>query len=190
MKLAALALALLVAACAAPPAPTPSRAIALRNAGFEGEITPDARCPPAWGCSVHADPGAYRFTVDESSPAEGRRSLRVEQVRNEPWAIATQHLRTETHLRGARLRFSMALKLEGVTGKGAGPFYLAQGTGGTTLDHRQSLLQGTSGWQRVTLEFVVPEGSEGFQVGLAIEGPGRAWIDDARLEWLETGSKP
>jgi len=112
--------------------------------------------------------------------------MRVEPVTHEPWALATQHVRDRA-FNGARLRYSLMVRVEGATGNGAGAFYLAQGAGGVTLDHRQSLVKGTADWQRISVEFKVPQGAEGFEVGLIVEGPGRVWVDEARLELLEPG---
>lgn len=189
------AAALALAACAsAPPAPTVPAAprtsvVALANAGFEADMAAGARCPPQWGCSAHADPGSYAFVMDPALRTEGRQSLRVEQVRSEPWALATQY-RVAGELRGARVRFSVSLRLEGVTGNGAGPVFLAQTGSGVTLASKQDLAKGTADWRRATLEFVVPRGADGFEVGLLLEGPGKAWIDDARLEVLELPQSP
>lgn len=191
-NLPGLGAALLLAACAAGPGPATAPAapppatspvLVLKNAGFEA-ISTGARCPPGWGCSAHADPDAFAFRLDPAVKSEGRQSLRVERVTPEPWGLATQFVEAGK-LRGARVRFSMALKLEGMEGNGAGPVFISQGASGVTLTSKQDLAKGTADWKRVALEFLVPRGAEGFEVGLLIEGPGKAWIDDARLEVLE-----
>lgn len=181
-----------LAACAAPAPVAPpsgaSTASFLKNAGFEADAA-GARCPPGWGCSAHADPDSYAFKVDPAERSEGRQGLRIEQVRPEPWALVTQFVAVDK-LRGARMRYSLAIRLEGMTGNGAGPVFIAQGTGGVTLTHRQELSKGTAGWRRVAIDFLVPRGAEGFEVGVLVEGPGRLWIDDARLEVLEPPQSP
>ena len=58
--------------------------------------------------------------------------------------------------RGARVRFSAAVKLESVTGKGAGPFIIAQGGTGQTIEYAESVATGEHGWARVEVEMDVP----------------------------------
>ena len=120
-RLAALAIAILVAGCAAPqPGPgsaDPAREIALRNPGFELDPIAGTNCAPQWGCSAHSDAGSFRYTIDGAGPASGARSLRIERIRNEPWALITQVV-NDPKLRGARLRFSLAVRAEGASGNG------------------------------------------------------------------------
>jgi hypothetical protein len=130
-----LAAALLVAAavtgCASPGPSADSRLIVLRNAGFEAD-GPAQGCAPGWRCSSHSDPHSFRYEVDGAVSAEGQRSLRIERVREEPWTLVMQHVIDPT-LRGARLRFTLAVRVEGASGNGGGPFVLVHGAGGATI---------------------------------------------------------
>jgi hypothetical protein len=164
--------------------------VALRNPGFED--APDTRraCPIGWDCTMHADPGAFRFFHDEAAPAQGKRSLCIEPVKKEPWAVASQGLFDMARFRGGRVRFSVALRLDAVTGDGAGPFASAQGSGGAVVAHAGRLLQGTQGWQRVEIEMDVPAGATLVEVGVSLEGRGRACFDEARLEILRLQKSP
>ena len=183
------ALSLAIAGCGAPfavDAPG-DRVIALQNPGFESDPVAGVNCVPLWGCSAHSDPESFRYVVDDAVVAGGRRSLRMERVRPEPWALATQVVK-DPKLRGAKLRFSLAVRTENATGNGAGVFFLAHGAGGSVAGHRQRLAQGTTDWQRIAIDVVVPGGAELIEVGAIVEGPGRAWFDDARLEVLELAS--
>ena len=198
-RLAAVAALGLVAACAgpapsgpqpkaaaaptapAPPAPAAAAragAIELRNAGFEAEQPAgNTRCAPAWDCTVHGGPESYRFYLEEGAAATGKRSLCVERVGGEPWGLVTQAFQTSA-FRGQRLRLTLSVRLEGVTGDGAGPWMLSQGGHA----HAARLERGTSGWQRMTLELAVPRDSTMVVVGATLEGPGKACFDDVRLE--------
>lgn len=185
----ALAAALLAAGCAGPAATgvaeTLPREIALRNPGFESDFIRTDNCAPQWGCSAHADPFAFHFVVDETAPPSGgKRSLRIERVRNEPWGLITQVVQ-DPKLVGAKLRFSIAVRTQGLTGEGAGAYFFAHGRSGRRMAHAQQLVKGTNGWERVTLEFRVPADTELFEVGVSLYGPGQVWVDDARLELLE-----
>jgi hypothetical protein len=190
---AALFAAALLAACAAgsdgrAPSPPMSEFVPLQNSGFEADLPGDSHCPPKWGCTMHSDASSYRFFIDEAAPAEGKRSLCIERVGDEPWALATQGL-FDHALRGRRLRFSIALRTEGV-GIGAGPFVMVQDGSGKRLFHDERLIKGTQGWQRLDLEFTVPADAAIVEVGATLRGPGKLCIDDARIEILRTLKTP
>ena len=194
-RLAGLAVALVLAACAAPgetqrvvapaPAAPVARAVAMappmlevRNPGFESDMAPGMRCAPAWDCTMHNNPQSFRFSLQEGSAAAGRRALCVERVADEPWALVTQALQTPA-LRGQRLRLSMAVRVEGASGDGAGPWILAQGRPPASA---RKLVRGTRDWERVEIEFSVPADASVVEVGATVEGPGKACFDDVRLE--------
>lgn len=158
------------------------KAVALKNAGFESAARADGSCAEHWSCTMHADPGAYRFGVDVSQPAEGKQAFCVERVTNEPWALVTQGLQ-DPKLRGTRLRFTASVRVERTDGGGAGPWALVHGPQGN-LAHVQKLVQGTQGWQRLAIDFPVGQTAQILEVGMTLEGGGRACIDDARLEIL------
>jgi hypothetical protein len=139
---------------------------------------------------MHADPDSFRFFHDETAPAQGKRSLCIEPLKQEPWAAASQGLFDMAQLRGARVRFSAKVRLDAVTGNGAGPFVSAQGTGGAVVARESRLLQGTQGWQRVEVEMDVPPGTTLVEVGVTLEGRGRVCLDDARLEIHRVGKSP
>ncbi len=190
MSLPAIALALaagLLAACAAPPrAPAAVRAIALKNPGFEDPAR-SRPCPVGWDCTMHADPKSFRFFHDEATPASGTASLCIEPAGKEPWGIASQGVFDIAMLRGARLRFSAALRVDAVIGDGAGPYIMARGT---TLAHDKRLVNGTHAWQRVAVEIDVPEGAPFIELGVVLEGRGRACLDDALLEVIRAPKSP
>jgi hypothetical protein len=185
------ALAALVVALAGCAAPTPAakpreggapHAVALRNPGFENAPRVAERCAEHWSCTMHADPEAFRFTLDGRAPAAGQRSLCIERLTHEPWALATQAI-DDPGLRGRRLRFSLALRAETRDGRGAGPWVLVQGAPEGER-HFESLVARTDGWQRMAVEFTVAPGATLLEVGAVLEAGGRACIDEARLEIL------
>lgn len=184
MRPASVSLVLLLAACAtvAPEAPAPRAASSwpLRNAGFESAPRPGERCPAEWGCTMHADPDSFRFTLDTSSPAEGRRSLCIERVTPEPWAVAAQSVPAHA-LRGRKVRFSIAMRGEALAGPGAGPWVLVNGVSGLLL-HQELVSKIGPGWERRAIEIIVPPQAEALEVGATLQGAGRVCIDDARLD--------
>ena len=192
MRAAAALLASALAACAAGPEPSATprpttapaagpRLVALPNADFEASYPAGERCPPRWGCKSHADPNSHRFSIDEAAPAGGKRSLCIERVTKEPWALATLAV-SDRALRGARVRFSLQVRADGVEG-GGGAFVLVHGPSGN-LHHDQRLVRGKSGWEPMAIEFNVPANAQIVEVGATLEGAGRICLDDARLEIL------
>ena len=165
----------------APPATPAVGTLPLRNPGFEEPARSPNYCANRWDCSVHADPSSFAFTVVAADPPEGRQALCVERTGREPWATVTQALH-DTSSRGMTLRLSVSMRLDGVTGEGAGPWVVLQGLGGRTLKHDQRLFKSTAGWQRFALEFEVLPTTDIIEVGGTLEGPGRACFDDFRLE--------
>jgi len=171
-----------LAACApaAERAAAPAEPIPLRNAGFEAPARPGERCPVEWGCTMHADPDSFRFTLDSAQPAEGKQSLCIERVTPEPWAIAAQSVQARP-LRGRKLRFSIAIRGERLSGAGAGPWVLVNGAQGLLMNEERPERVGGQ-WQRRSIEFVMPAQAEFLEVGATLLGAGRACIDDVRLE--------
>lgn len=180
----ALACAALAACGAAPAQKTAASAstggIALRNAGFEAPLAAGGRCPEGWSCTMHADPDSFRFVLDTSSPAEGARSLCIERVTHEPWAVASQSVPAES-LRGRRVRFSVAMRGERLAGPGGGPWILVNGPAGILLHEERVSLLG-SGWERRSIEVDVPAQAQAVEIGATLQGGGRICVDDARLE--------
>ncbi len=190
--LAALAGGVLLGCTAAAPlapvaAPPALRAITLANAGFEDDNSRYDRCAPRWDCVSHADPKSHRFAMDTSAPASGKRSLCIERVTSEPWAVASQAVH-DPKLSGARLRYSLAVRIDSAP-EGAGPWIFVHRHKGDR-HHEERLVKATRGWERMSLEFTVPEYAQIVEVGLTLMGPGRVCLDDARLEVLQEPKSP
>lgn len=186
------ALAVGLAGCAAQepasPAASAAAAIALKNPGFETGSDPQRPCAQGWDCTMHADPNSFRFFHDERSPALGKRSFCIEPITREPWALVTQGIHNPA-FRGSVVRLSMAVRVDGVSGKGAGPWILIQTPGGGKV-HEQKLVNGTRAWQRVEVEVAVPANAQIIEVGATLEGPGRACLDEVRLEVVPEKKNP
>jgi hypothetical protein len=143
-----------------------------------------------WDCIMHAGADSFRFFNDETAPARGNRSLCIEPLTREPWAVASQGVFDIAQLRGSRVRFSVAVRLDAITGDGAGPFALAQDGHGAVIAAASRLLRGTQGWQRVEVELDVPSAATLVEVGVSLEGRGVVCLDDARLELVGTPKSP
>lgn len=200
--------ACLVGSCAAPPAEGPKAAapvaaapgqlplgrplpgqgssggVVLRNPGFEVPFPAGGRCPPGWDCAAHSGAQSFRFFYDESHPAKGRASACIEPVTREPWAKLVQAHGHIESLRGKRVRLSALVRLENVAGAGAGPILIAQGGSGNEVASRVELKPGNGDWHPVQVELEVPQSAFLLELGLVLEGTGRACVDEVRLEVL------
>ncbi|HEX3061233.1 MAG TPA: hypothetical protein VHP55_01130 [Usitatibacter sp.] len=161
----------------------PVGGIVLRNPGFELPFPAGGRCPPGWGCSAHAGPDTFRFFYDESHPAQGRASGCIEPVAHEPWAKLVQGHGSIQALRGKRIRLSALVRLQDVAG-GAGLVAIAQGGSGNNVASRKALQKGTTDWRPMQVELEVPPSAFVLELGLVLEGTGRACMDEVRLEVL------
>ena len=183
--------AVLAASCAATAADAtkaaasvPAGGLVLRNPGFEAPYPAGGRCPPGWDCSAHSGALSFRFFSDEAHPASGRASGCIEPVTHEPWGKIVQGHAHVDALRGKRVRLSALVRLENVAGKGAGLMALAQGGSGNVLASRRELQAGTSDWHPVQVEMEVPRLASVLELGLVMEGTGRACMDEVRFEVL------
>jgi hypothetical protein len=172
----------MLSACAAPPAveAPAANAIALRNPGFESPRRAGERCAVEWGCSMHSNPDSFRFWVEGANAGAGSQSLCVERVHPEPWATAAQSVPAAA-LRGRRVRLSLLMRGEGLSGEGTGPIIIATAAG-ATIAIEQKLARIGPEWKRYAVEMLVPKQAEALEVGATIFGGGRACLDDARLE--------
>ena len=188
--LSALATALLTG-CAAPyPAYAPQGIVVpLKNAGIEDDWPAGYPCVPGWICLMHSDPAAYRFAPDEAKPAKGKRSACVTRVKDEPW-VSTIQASLDGALRGKHMRFSLDVRLQGVTGKGAGAWAALKDSRGVLLHEVEKLAGGTVGWRRLAVEFTVPTEAMQVHVGAVLLGPGEICFDDAVLEILQESKSP
>ncbi len=184
--------AIVVAACASqtPTAggqwqPSPGfTPIALQNSGFEEPTRPGERCAVSWNCTMHNDPHSFRFFHDEGGGTSGARGYCIESVGREPWGRMSQVLGMDkvVPLRGAHMRLSVAMKLDGVTAGTAGPLFIAQGGSGQLLGNAVNLQPASKGWQRLETEIDVPQGTFLLEMGVLLQGKGKVCFDDVRLE--------
>jgi hypothetical protein len=187
MRLPALvAIALALHGCASAPPESARRAVGngiLKNGDFAMNPLPDRDCPQQWWCTMHADPTAFRFGL-ESDPRSGVRLLRVERVKNEPWALVSQFVPAQPFV-GKRIRLSVQVDASRVEGEGAGAMLILSSIDDRELANARRLLPRTSGWQTVSVELDVPPATAMVSVNLALQGGGVARFNDAVLEVLQ-----
>jgi hypothetical protein len=129
-------------ACAADAPPRPSapatakaeakesRPVTLKNPGFENAARKSELCPEGWHCTMHSNPESFVFRVETPEGAQGKQALCIERVLPEPWALVTQAVPAAA-LKGEKLRFSVALRVDRADGGGAGAWAVVHGPRGT-----------------------------------------------------------
>jgi hypothetical protein len=144
----------------------------------------DVSSARAWNFIVHADPDAFKVTVDESERVVGGSSLRFDPTGSEPWggidqtvdvaAVAGRTLRLSAWVRGRDLSESVVLFGTVEQGAFAHPVETAFGQLGSDFD-----------WQQVAITIPVPERATRLRVGVTLYGLGVLWVDDVRLVLIE-----
>ena len=87
--------------------------------------------------------------------------------------------------RGKRVRMSAYVKTEQVT-EWAGLWMRIDSMNinaplGFDNMHQRPI-QGTTGWQKYEIVLDVPEGAQNIIFGMMLSGPGKAWLDDVRID--------
>lgn len=174
-----------IAAPSPPAAQTPSASDAappvgqnlLQNPGFESG---DPALAP-WTMAAHADSESFLFELDTGVARQGSASLRVRRVKDEPFASATQHLRSKA-VGHRKLRFSAWIKGDGLASE-VYPHAAFFGYGAQLglVDGQGRGQSGSFDWTRLELDFELPEHADRFEVGITTTGDGTLWIDDAEL---------
>jgi hypothetical protein len=149
----------------------------LGNPGFE---TGDPTFSP-WATNVHADPESFVFTLDTKIARQSGYSLRIERVRDEPFASIAQYFRRKD-LANRRFRLSAWLRGENLASPAyllAIPYYHSRQDG--VVDNRDRGLSGSFEWTRVELDIQMPARADALEVGVTTTGDGVLWVDDAEL---------
>lgn len=166
---------------------------AIANAGFEEGRVGEA--PPGWHGSIAPAgaqaPSAPRFVarIDPESPREGRASVRLEHVAEtaDPaqFGTVTSSIPAAAY-RGRRVRLTGSVRAEVPAETHVGLWLRVD---------RQDRLPGafdnmadrpirSASWADYTIEADVAPDAEHIVFGLLLAGPGRAWMDNVRLEMI------
>jgi hypothetical protein len=172
--------------------------IDLENPGFEDGLAP-------WVKSSQPYQTNFSVDVDETIAHSGSASALIQSNREDAkgngkltWSIdaAPYH--------GKRVRWSGYLRSETITtdtAEGRAGLWMnvagtMQGleTGQLTVVALDNMMDrpvtGTTGWQRYDVVLDVPPGAERITFGAALDGPGRVWVDDVRLEVVSAAGVP
>ena len=89
--------------------------------------------------------------------------------------------------RGKKIRLTAMVKSEKVTARG-GLFINVYGPlGALTSDGQRGKrpVQGTLAWIRYTATAPVPEDATAIEYGVLLNGPGKVWLDDVKVEVVD-----
>jgi len=140
--------------------------------------------PAGW--MAGGKPGEYRVAVADREAHDGRRSLRLESAAANPdEGYVTQVVKANRY-RGKRIRLSAWLKTESAAATG---LWLSCNDeqwfvlNADMMDGRQ--VRGTTPFTRYDLVIDVPEKAMEVRFGARLQGTGKVWIDDFRLDEVE-----
>jgi hypothetical protein len=89
---------------------------------------------------------------------------------------------------GRRMRITAMVKADNVVGT-AGLFATASQMGMSVAQSgRRDLpppIKGSLGWMRYSTEVSVPEGTDAMELGIVLQGSGKVWIDDVKIELVD-----
>ncbi len=160
----------------------------ITNGGFEKFIgEPESTY---FGWRVNSNETKLEITTDTKAKTEGQRSLKL-SFRAYPRADlynVTQLIAVEP---GGRYRLSFMVRVENLRTGGEPLLEVVDAKNDVSLVRSQRYPLGSHDWQQLTLEFVVPENSDGVTVRTTRESCGEncpitgiIWYDDFKLERL------
>lgn len=140
----------------------------------------------------------YEVQPDTQVFQSGRSSLRMRYTAKDPWiqgggrfGVVSRPFPAEA-VAGRKVRFSGAIRTEGVSKGYAGLWWRADGEGtASVFDNMAGRgASGTTPWTRYQIDIEVPKEAKQVIFGALFPGDGTAWFDDLRVEidgvrWVE-----
>ena len=138
--------------------------------------------PVAWRAAQHAGKIAYTYELDTEIAFDGMRSYRIEQYADQAYGIVKQILVLPDKQHNA-FSFTAMLKTKDVAaGMGLKLVVNCIGKRNWILKQYQSeSTNGTTDWQKVTLEGDIPKDTVKLDVGIMLGSLGVGWVDEAYL---------
>lgn len=162
--------------------------ILLRSDLRRSRTADEPNLPKGW-LLAGSHPEDYGYGTDTEVFVTGHASGFIQALpQPRGFTSMAQWIKAEAY-RGKRVRLSAVIKTRNVVGWAG--LWLRVDTGEDTVafdntetPHRR--LSGTSGWQQTLIVLDVPVSGEVIAFGFILDGEGRAWIDDVRLECVDT----
>jgi hypothetical protein len=152
----------------------------LVNPGFE-ELTKNGR-PAAWRAAQHAGKIAYTYELDAETVFDGVHSYKIEQYAEQAYGIVKQ-IRQLPDEQNKAFSFTAMLKTKDVA-PGMGLKLTVNCIGNNSRILKQYLSEptnGTTDWQKVTLEGDIPKGTVKLDIGIMLGTFGVGWVDETYL---------
>lgn len=146
---------------------------------------PASSAPPGWLARGRAAAN-YVVEPDTQTHHHGKRSVSLrstEEASPDLFGNVMQVIKADD-FRGKRIAFAMDLKTENAA-QGASPFMRLDAGNSEVLvfaSMNDAPIAGTSDWKRYRLVMDVPQESAALSIGIDLEGTGRVWMDDVRVE--------
>lgn len=136
------------------------------------------------------DQGFFETLVDRSDSYTGSQSLRVRYRSTDPWnqnsgfdGMGENFPAAE--VAGKRVRYSAAIRTEGITSGAADLWWVVDNAAGDTIAFGSlgnQAARGTTPWTRYSFEVDVPAEAAEVAFGAILQGNGTAWFDDIKVE--------
>ena len=142
------------------------------------------------GWSVAGDTQSYEIGVDSTVTFDGQNSGFIAWDVSQPIGLAklVQSIQAEPY-RTKRVRISAQVKSDPISQWQARYFVAAYAASGEELLSDTRLMHGAT-WQKYESVFDVPDTATRIEYGIALEGQGRAWLDDVQVEEVGQGVSP
>jgi hypothetical protein len=157
-------------------------------AGTSGDVVTgwylNCQSPPGTPCT---DANPYVAALDRQVVFQGAASLSVASDTSvAPTFGGVNQIASAEGFRGKRLRYSAAVRIANVS-HWAGLWLRADDPAGRVLAFdnmgvSKRGLSGTRDWERQSVVLDIPEEANVISYGLLLSGPGKAWLDDVKLE--------
>jgi len=139
--------------------------------------------PAGWSC--HGT--EYVFALDDAVRLGGKHSCRIEGRAQDAssFAMMSQTIRADDY-RGQRIRLSAHFKTEGLQGMATLWMRIDGDQGLLGIDKSiDEAVRGTLDWRPAHIVLDVPEESKTIRFAVLVEGAGKAWVDNLKLEAVD-----
>ncbi len=135
-----------------------------------------------------ANPEAYQAGIDRSVTHLSTASAFIASIAkdSDTWTTLMQEVKPNMY-KGKRVRFSAWVKTEKVTEWGGLWMRVDKGQKSLAFDNMQDRpIKGTTDWQQYEVVLNIDTSSTAIAFGLLLVGPGKTWIDNVKIETVDT----
>ena len=130
-------------------------------------------------------PNDYTDAIDNAVTYEGKKAAHLRCTVDEPGGFGTlmQSFKADQY-RNKRMRFSGAVKSEGVT-NWAGLWMRVDDDDAKLLEFdnmQERSIEGDTDWQRYPVVLDIPLKGDSIHFGILLDGKGQVWLSDVRFE--------